>query len=133
MSTNEQLSTADLPTAARGAAAAVSPPKFWASSPAAWFSTADALFELRGVWDNVEKFYMVLCALSEANINRPAALWRPYRLQAPQGGPGFNAHLVRVPDGDHIVNMEPLNGRKPTELLAAMSMYRPVDAKHFFA
>jgi hypothetical protein len=34
---------------------------------------------------------------------------------------------------DHIVNMEPLNRRKPTELLAAMSKYRPADNKHFFA
>jgi hypothetical protein len=33
---------------------------------------------------------------------------------------------------DHIVNMELLNGRKPTELLAALSKYRPADNKHFF-
>jgi hypothetical protein len=34
---------------------------------------------------------------------------------------------------DQIVNMEPFNGRKPSELLAAMSKFRPADDKHFFA
>jgi hypothetical protein len=52
---------------ARGAPASL--PKFWASSLAAWLRTADAYFALRGVTNNVEKFYIVLCSLSEANID----------------------------------------------------------------
>jgi hypothetical protein len=64
------MSSEEQPSAGSGAAAAVLLPKFWASSPAAWFHTADAFFALRGVTDNVEKFYMVLCALSEANVDQ---------------------------------------------------------------
>jgi hypothetical protein len=64
MSSEEQPSSA-----ARGAAAAGSLPKFWAGSPAAWFRTADAFFALCGVTDNVKKFYMVLCTLSETNMD----------------------------------------------------------------
>jgi hypothetical protein len=34
---------------------------------------------------------------------------------------------------DHIVNMEGLNGRKPSEFLAAMTKVRPAEDKDFFA
>jgi hypothetical protein len=34
---------------------------------------------------------------------------------------------------DKIANMEPLGGRKPTELLTVMAKYRPKDDHHFFA
>jgi hypothetical protein len=56
--TDRQPSAAEPSVAARGAAApaAVSLPKFWASSPAAWFRTADAFFALCGVNDEIEKF-----------------------------------------------------------------------------
>jgi hypothetical protein len=129
--------TDEQPSTVRGAAAAVSLPKFWASSPAAWFRTAEAFFALRGVTDNVEKFYMVLCALSEANVDQARSIveaeptqdsFRLLREALVSTHTLSEYHMV-----DHIVNMEPLNGRKPTELLAAMSKYRPADDKHFFA
>jgi hypothetical protein len=131
------MSTEEQPSTARGAAAAVSLPKFWASSPAAWFRTADAFFALRGITDNVEKFYMVLCALSESNVDAARSI-----VEAEPTQDSFrllrealvSTHtLSEYQMVDHIVNMEPLNGRKPTELLAAMSKFRPADDKHFFA
>jgi hypothetical protein len=123
--------------AARGAAAAVSLPKFWASSPVAWFRTADAFFALRGINNEIEKFYMVLCALSETNVDQARNI-----VEAEPTEDSFR--LIRealvathtmseYQMVDHIVNMEPLNGRKPSELLAAMSKYRPADDSHFFA
>jgi hypothetical protein len=44
--------------------------RFWSNSPAAWFRTADAQFALRRVTDPLEKYYLVLDALSEANMVR---------------------------------------------------------------
>jgi hypothetical protein len=125
MSTEEQPSSA-----ARGVAAAGSLPRFWAGSPAAWFRTADAFFPLHGNTDNMEKFYMVLCALSETNVDQARS-----SVEAESTQDSFrllrealvSTHtLSEYQMVDHIVNMEPLNGRKPTELLAA-------DDKHFFA
>jgi hypothetical protein len=34
---------------------------------------------------------------------------------------------------DCLVTMEPLNGRKPSEMLAAMNKLKPADDKHYFA
>jgi hypothetical protein len=44
-------------------------PRFWANLPAAWFRTAEAQFALRRVTDPLEKYYLVLDALSKANID----------------------------------------------------------------
>jgi hypothetical protein len=112
-------------------------PKFWASSPVAWFRTADAFFALRGVNDEIEKFYMVLCALSETNMDQACNI-----VEAEPTNDSFRllrealvaTHTMsEYQMVDHIVNMERLNGRKPSELLAAMSKYRPADDRHFFA
>jgi hypothetical protein len=120
---------------ARGAPATL--PKFWASSPAAWFRTADAYFALRGINDEIEKFYMVLCSLSETNIDSARHI-----IEAEPTADSFQqlrealvaSHtMTEFQKVDQIVNMEPLNGRKPSELLAAMSKFRPADDKHFFA
>jgi hypothetical protein len=54
------------------------------------------------------------------------------QLQAPKKVSGLDEYLVNQMVDD-IVNMEPLNGRKPMELLAAMSKYRLANDKHFFA
>jgi hypothetical protein len=84
----------------------------------------------------VEKFYMVLCALSESNVDAALSI-----LEAEPTQDSFrllrealvSTHtLSEYQMVDHIVNM-PLNGRKPTELWAAMSKFRPADDKHFFA
>jgi hypothetical protein len=74
MTTNEHPFTAEPSTAARGTNASVSLPKFWASSPAAWFRTANEFFAMLGITDNVEKFYMVLCALSETIVDQARSI-----------------------------------------------------------
>jgi hypothetical protein len=130
----EQVAAADQ-HGARGAPASL--PKFWATAPAAWFRTADAYFALRGVTDNVEKFYMVLCSLSETNIDHARNI-----IEAEPTEDSFRllrealvaSHaMTEFQKVDHIVNMEGLNGRKPSELLAAMTKFRPAEDKHFFA
>jgi hypothetical protein len=80
---------------------------------------------------------MVLCALSESKVDQARSI-----VEAEQMQDSFrllreavvSTHtLSEYQMVNHIVNMEPLNGRKPTELLAAMSKYTPADDKHFFA
>jgi hypothetical protein len=43
---------------------------FWTSSPAAWFRAAKAQFTIRRVTCPLKKYYAVLTALSEANVDR---------------------------------------------------------------
>jgi hypothetical protein len=40
-------------------------PPFWHRSPASWFRTVEALFILKGIMDNVERYYQVVAALTE--------------------------------------------------------------------
>jgi hypothetical protein len=43
---------------------------FWSNSPAAWYRAAEAQFALRNVTSDIDKYYVVLGALSEANVDR---------------------------------------------------------------
>jgi hypothetical protein len=47
---------------------AVKLPPFWLANPAAWFTTVDGTFELRGIVDERSKFFNTLHALPEATI-----------------------------------------------------------------
>jgi hypothetical protein len=73
------MSEQQQPVVAPAAAAADAPHRgfaavrlmpFWSNSPAAWFRAAEAQFVIRGVTDPLEKFYVVLTALSESNVDR---------------------------------------------------------------
>jgi hypothetical protein len=112
-------------------------PRFWANSPAAWFRTAEAQFALRIVTDPLEKYYLVLDALSEANIDlvRHIVEDEPDSTSFERIREGLVAtHILtdyqRI---DRLVAMEPLSGRKPSELLADMNKLKPADDKQFFA
>jgi hypothetical protein len=112
-------------------------PRFWANSPAAWFRTAEAQFALRRVSDPLEKYYLVLDALSEANIDlvRHIVEDEPDSTSFERIREGLvAAHILtdyqRI---DRLVAMEPLSGRKPSELLADMNKLKPADDKQFFA
>jgi hypothetical protein len=112
-------------------------PRFWSNSPAAWFRTADAQFALRRVTDPLEKYYLVLDALSEANVD----LVRHIVEEEPDA-----TSFQRIRDGlvaahvltdyqriDRLVALEPLNGRKPSEMLAEMNKLKPADNEQYFA
>jgi hypothetical protein len=43
---------------------------FWSNSPVAWVSAAGAQFHVHGVTNPLEKFYLVMTTLSEANVDR---------------------------------------------------------------
>jgi hypothetical protein len=71
------MADADQPPAQQPAAQSASSirlPPFWSNLPAAWFRTAEAHFTLRGVTDLVEKFLVVLTALTEEQADRVKAI-----------------------------------------------------------
>jgi hypothetical protein len=112
-------------------------PPFWSISPAAWFRTAEAHFTLRIVTDPVEKFLVVLMALSEEQTDRvkatveaepPATSYMAIRNAL------VSSHsLTPFQQVDQLVNMELLGHRKPTEWLEAIAKFQPTEDNHFFA
>jgi Reverse transcriptase (RNA-dependent DNA polymerase) len=126
-----------LPGSEENSAASVKLPQFWASSLAAWFRVADAQFAIRGVMDPLDQYYLVLGALSEANVDmvRPIVEEEPdatsfRRLREALVSSHILSEYQRI---DRLVTMEPLNGRKPSEMLAAMNKLKPADEKQYFA
>ena len=98
---------------------------FWPANPAAWFRAAEGSFVLRGIDDELARFYNVLHALPEATVTLVADLVEaeplpanPYtelrrRLLA--------AHqLTDLQRVNKIIELSPLAAQKPSELLAEM-------------
>jgi hypothetical protein len=121
---------------ARGAAAVRLMP-FWSNSPAAWYRAAEAQFALRNVTSDIDKYYVILGALSEANVDRVKHIVE----QEPDEHSYQNlkdgllaAHIMSDYEKiDKLVSMEPLNGRKPSDLLVQMERLKPADANQYFA
>jgi hypothetical protein len=44
-------------------------PTFWSASPSAWFRVIEGQFALHGVTDPIERYYLVINALSETNVD----------------------------------------------------------------
>jgi hypothetical protein len=111
-------------------------PRFWTNSPAARFCTADTQFALRRVTDPLEKYYLVLGALSEANVDlvRHIVEEEPDVTSFQRIRDGLVAHILtdyqRI---DRLVALEPLNGRKPSEMLAEMNKLKSADNEQYFA
>jgi hypothetical protein len=112
-------------------------PPFWPNNPAAWFRSVEAQFVVKGVTAAADKYYLVLAALGENQVERIHNV-----LDEEPGEAGYqkikdallSTHtLTPFQMVDKIANMEPLGGRKPTELLAAMAKYRPKEDHHFFS
>jgi hypothetical protein len=86
---------------------------------------------VKNVTEAADKYYLVLASLGDAQVERVHNVL--------DEEPGENAYqkledtllathtLTPFQMVDKIVNMEPLGARKPTELLAAMTKFRPTD------
>jgi hypothetical protein len=117
--------------------AAVRLPPFWQASPANWFLQAEAQFAIREITQPVDKYYLVMSALSELQVDMVSSVLRPEPDQESYGR--LKAALVashtmmEYQKVDKLMAMEPLGGRKPTELLAAMQKLRPSQDEAFFA
>jgi hypothetical protein len=126
------------PAAAQsGGVAAVRLSPFWSNLPAAWFRAAEAQFIIRRVTCPLEKFYAVLTALSEANVDRVRHV-----VEAEPTEESYNnlkeglvaSHIMSdYQKIDQLLQMEPLNGRKPSDMLVDMEKLRPADPDQYFA
>ena len=99
-------------------------PQFWADRPRSWFATAEARFRLHGVNDEQSRFDLLTNALNKESIGKVIDLvenphpFQPYtaikeRLLA-------SLQLTDYQKIDALLEMPPLGGRKPSELLADM-------------
>jgi hypothetical protein len=99
-------------------------PDFWAEAPANWFAMAEAQFLLRRVSSNIDRFCHVLLALPKTSYRMTAHLVT----QAPEDNSydqmkaALLSHheLSDYQRVDMLSHMEPLGGKKPSELLATM-------------
>jgi hypothetical protein len=133
---NTNEAAAGPPAATSHGLAAVKLPPFWPNSPAAWFRTVEAQFVVRGIADPVDRYYVVMAALSEqqselvSNVLEEEPSAESYQLLK---AALLSSHtLTPYQMVDKLVNLEPLGGRKPSELMAAMQKLRPPKDEHFF-
>ena len=114
-------------------------PPFWNDAPVAWFVAAEAQFELRHVDSQKERFCHVTTALDKLSLKKIVHLVAnpdpilPYtRLKEALLASHVLTDFQRV---ELLLAVEPLGGRKPSELLADMWELCP-DNQHnsiFFA
>ncbi len=101
-------------------------PPFWTTRPRAWFTFVESRFRLRGIEDDQSRFDHVLSALPEEVIDivdtMPAAgLYEHFKNQL------LEVHqLSDYEKFDVLIKMEPMEGRKPSQLLHAMLEFCPV-------
>jgi hypothetical protein len=121
--------------AARGIASVKLSP-FWAASPANWFLQAEAQFAVRDVMNPLDRYYLVMAALGEPQIDLVSSVLPPapdktsYELI--KNALVASHSLTPYQKVDRLMSMEPLGGRKPSEMLATMQKLRPPKDEHFF-
>jgi hypothetical protein len=117
--------------------ASVTLPRFWPASPAGWFRSVEAQFMVRNIISPLDRYYLVLAALNEEQVDKVVAVTEEEpteesyeRIKAAL----VSSHsLTPFQQVCRLVNMEGLNGRKPSELLSAMDKLKPKDANSFYA
>jgi hypothetical protein len=130
---DENLPPAD---ASRSNIAAVRLPPFWQSSPANWFLQAEGQFAICEIMQPLDKYYLVMSALSELPVDMVSSVLKAEPDQESYGQ--LKAALVAshtmtdYQKVDKLIAMEPLGGRKLTELLAAMQKLRLPQDEAFF-
>ena len=116
-------------------------PAFWPSRPRAWFTFIESRFRLRHVHDEQVQFDHVLSALPEDMVGQILDLVE----EAPADTP-YTFLKARILEThqlsdyekfDMLVKMEPMGGRKPSQLLAAMMEFCPAGMEktlpfHYF-
>ena len=114
-------------------------PPFWTDAPVAWFAAVEAQFQLRRVWAQEEKFCHVTAALDKMSLKKVVHLvvtpdpLQPYnKLKEALLASHQLTDFQRV---ELLHAMEPLGGRKPSELLADMWELCPANQHEniFFA
>jgi hypothetical protein len=122
------MSTEDIPAIAGGNSHSVNLRlmEFWCDAPHAWFKATEALFRLRGITDDAVKYSLLLTALPRD------AFWAVSHLIGDGDEVEDNAYatLNAALISSHVLSnyqrvemlsrVEPLGGRRPSELLTTM-------------
>jgi hypothetical protein len=107
-------------------------PLFWSSKPAAWFSLAESRFRIHNVVTEQGKFDQLLSALPETalgdimDVLGDAAVADGDTPYTTLKGRLLETHtLSQFEQLELLFQVEPLGGRKPSQLLTAMLQYCP--------
>jgi hypothetical protein len=99
-------------------------PTFWVDKPASWFITAESRFRLHGITREQTRYDYLVAALSKKALSLVLDV-----VENPPGHHPYTALKERLLESHQLndyqrvsllLRMEPLGGRKPSELLAAM-------------
>jgi hypothetical protein len=99
-------------------------PEFWPETPAAWFIHAESKFRLKHITEEWDKYDHLVGALPRASVRLVLDL-----LEHPDESTPYTAlkdkllsshELTNFERIERLMKLEPLGGRKPTELLAEM-------------
>lgn len=105
-------------------AATVKLPDFWQHNPRPWFQHIEAQFQLRGITQDVTKYFHVVAALDASTTARAMAL-----LEAPPATGKYNAlktfllglfELSELEKADRLLSLNGLGDGKPSELMERM-------------
>jgi hypothetical protein len=98
---------------------------------------AEAQFVIRQITQTLDKYYLVMSALSELQVDMVSRVMKAKPDQESYGQQKaalVASHtMMDYQKVDKLMAMEPLGGRKTTELLAAMQKLRPPQDEAFFA
>jgi hypothetical protein len=129
--------------AAAAAASGLRLPQFWTDAPNSWFSMAEAQFHLRGVVNNADKYCHLLAALPREAFRMVAHIVERDQ-EAEAAEEDLYAQLKAALVSSHVQSnyrriellstVEPLGGRRLSELLASMLELCPSreEASPFF-
>ena len=105
------------------AAASLKLSPFWSDTPATWFAMAECQFHLRRITDEQDRFCILVAALSKESIRLVTNI-----IEDPPENPYTTLKAVLLKSHqltdfqrvEKLHQLEPLGGRKPSELLAIM-------------
>ena len=119
-------------------AATVKLPDFWQHNPRPWFQHIEAQFQLRGVTQDVTKYFHVVAALDASTTARAMA-----RLEAPPAVGKYDTlktfllnlfELSELEKADRLVSLNGLGDSKPSELMKRMlAVLGSADPSFLFA
>ena len=119
-------------------AATVKLPDFWQNNPRSWFQHIEAQFQLRGITQDVTKYFHVVAALDASTTARCMA-----RLEAPPAVGKYDAlkaflvdlfELSELEKADRLLSLNGLGDSKPSELMERMlAVLGSADPSFLFA
>lgn len=119
-------------------AATIKLPDFWQHNPRPWFQHIEAQFQLRGITQDVTKYFHVVAALDASTTARAMAL-----LEAPPADGKYDAlktfllslfELSELEKAERLLSLNGLGDNKPSELMEKMlAVLGTADPSFLFA